>query len=30
MQVNALLRVCICGCELLKWKWEKKQEEQVE
>lgn len=29
MQVNALLKVCIWGCDLLKWKWENKQEKQV-
>lgn len=29
MQVNALLKVRIYGCDLLKWKWKNKQEEQV-
>lgn len=29
MQVNALLRVCIWDCDLLKWKWETKQEGQL-
>lgn len=29
MQGSALLKVCICGCDLVKWKWENYQERQM-